>query len=131
MYFHLGQQLGGWEYYGRVGTVFFLGGEGVSTSDKCMGDWFILFNAGTFSFFCFQNFLIAKKRMVENISASLAKKEIVENVRAMPSPLETSSPGRTDTPNEATPLAQCSLSRKRKVDQEECFPTDFISKGLD
>ena len=65
--------------------------------------------------------------MVENVSAP----KIVENVRAMPSPPETPSSGRADTPNEATLLAQCSLSRKRKADQEECFPVDFISKGLD
>ena len=76
---------------------------------------------------CFQNFLIAKKKMVENVSVP----KIVENVCAMPSPPETPSSGRADTPNEATLLAQCSLSRKRKADQEECFPVDFISKGLD
>ena len=91
-------------------------------------DWFILFNAGTFSFFCFQSFPIAKKKMVENISAPIAKKKIIENIRTMPSPPETPSPGRADTPNEAVPLAQCSLSRKRKADQEECFLADFISK---
>ena len=84
-------------------------------------------NAGTFSFFGFQNFLIAKEKMVEDVSAP----KIVENVRAMPSPPETPSSGKMDTPSEATPLAQCNLSRKRKLDQEECFPTDFISKGLD
>ena len=65
--------------------------------------------------------------MVEDASAP----KIVENVRAMPSPPETPGSGKMDTPSEATPLAQCNLSRKRKVDQEECFPTDFISKGLD
>ena len=52
-------------------------------------------------------------------------------LRAMPSPPETPSSGKTDTPNEATPLAQCSSSRKRKADQEECFPADFVSEGLD
>ena len=106
MCFHLGQQLGGWEYYGRLGTVFFLrGGRGRGGSQR----------------------LIIKKKMVENVSAP----KIVENVRAMSSPPETPSSGRADTPNEATLLAQCSLSRKRKADQEECFPVDFISKGLD
>ena len=65
--------------------------------------------------------------MVEKVSAPIAKKKIVDNVRTMPSPPETPSPGRTDTPNEAAPLTQCSLSRKRKANQEECF----ISKGLD
>ena len=69
--------------------------------------------------------------MVENVNAPIAKKKIFGNVCAMPSPSETPIPGRTDTPIEAAPLAQCSLSRKRKVDQEECFPADFISKGLD
>ena len=75
MCFHLGQQLWGWEYYGRGRTVFLLGsGEkvGVSTPDKWMEDWFILL---TFCFFCFQNFLIAKKKMVGNVSAP----KIVEN----------------------------------------------------
>ena len=78
-------------------------------------------NAGTFSFFGFENFLIAKKKMVEDVTAP----RIVENVRAMPSPPETPSSGKMDTPSEATPLAQCNLSIKRKADQEECFPTEF------
>ena len=38
--------------------------------------------AGTFSFFGFQNFLIAKKKIAENVSAP----KIVENFREMPSP---------------------------------------------
>lgn len=59
-----------------------------------MGIWFILFHAGTFSF---QNCLIAKK-MVENVSAPIVK----NNANAMPSPPETRSLGRADTPNEAT-----------------------------
>ena len=59
--------------------------------------------------------------MVEDVTAL----RIVENVRAMPSPPETPSSGKMDTPSEATPLAQCNLSIKRKADQEECFPTEF------
>ena len=69
--------------------------------------------------------------MAENVSAPIAIKKIVENVRAMLSTPETPSLGRTDTPNEGTPLAQCSLSRKRRPDQEQCFPADFTSKRLD
>ena len=41
--------------------------------------------------------------MVEDVTAP----RIVENVRAMPSPPETPSSGKMDTPSEATPLAQC------------------------
>ena len=61
------------------------------------------------------------------------KRQCAEDSRelAMPSPPETPSSGKTDTPNEATPLAQCSSSRKRKADQEEYFPADFVSEGLD
>ena len=42
-----------------------------------------MFNVRTFSF---QNFLIAKKNMVKNVSVMMAKKKIFENVRATQSP---------------------------------------------
>ena len=93
--------------------------------------WFILFNARTLSFLCFQNFLIAKKKVGKNVSASIAKKKIVENVHQMLPTPETPRLGRIDVPNETTLLAQCSLLRKRRADQERRFPADFIRKGFD
>ena len=60
MCFHLGQQLG-WEYYGRVGTVFFLGERGggrggFSTTDKQVEDWFILLTLEHLPFSAFKIF---------------------------------------------------------------------------
>ena len=52
------------------------------------------------AFSAFKNFLITEKKIV---SAPIV------NISAMPSPPETTGPGRTDTPNEATPLAQCNI----------------------
>ena len=38
---------------------------------------------------------------------------------------------RKDSPNEAKPLVQCSLSRKKRADQKERFSAEFTIKRLD